>query len=427
MNLTDFSIRSSRPIISVQDIVRFIDKGEQFKTSLVEVEDKIEYDTLTKYLNGIILTPDYQRQYRSTITEESSIIESLLVGIPIPEIFLVRTQDKLQLRHVMDGQHRLTAIYRYVKGKFPLKNLEILDKDSEGRRVNDPQFEGKKFFELDLNIQIKILGSFLSVLEFNAFENSDIEIELFKRYNKNTKPLEAHEISMATYFSKTSQLISQFIKEIFSLDNDDNSYFKYSLSEANNLNKAYNITPNRKDKQKNHQEICIILNILTRLPEIEKLNLKDGVKLATDFLKYCSELYNSGEENYKIMVSNFNDFNNFVLKLSESVEYPISMQLMGKSLGKGMKYHTGISIILALIYNLFDIDLESDSLIQDVQTIIEKSPLGDSEYRASSTNLRQVLVYLLGKNKIHESEFNSLKLKKDNFSKINLSSYSQET
>ena len=85
MNLTDFSIRSSRPIISVQDIVSFIDKGEEFKTSLVKVDDKIEYDILTMYLNGIILTPDYQRQYRSTITEESSIIESLLVGIPIPK------------------------------------------------------------------------------------------------------------------------------------------------------------------------------------------------------------------------------------------------------------------------------------------------------------------------------------------------------
>ena len=90
-----------------------------------------------------------------------------------------------------------------------------------------------------------------------------------------------------------------------------------------------------------------------------------------------------------------------------------------------MKYHSGISIILALIYYLFEIDLESDYLIQDVQTIIAKSPLGDSEYRASSTNLRQVLVYLLGKNKINEYEFKSLKLKEDNFSKINLRSYSQ--
>ena len=43
------------------------------------------------FLQGIILSPDYQREYRSKAKEESSIIESIIVGIPIPEIFLVRT------------------------------------------------------------------------------------------------------------------------------------------------------------------------------------------------------------------------------------------------------------------------------------------------------------------------------------------------
>ena len=424
MNQTEFKISSSRPLISVQDIVSFIDKGEHYKKSLVKIE-KIDNEALDSFLNGIILTPDYQRQYRSTTAEESSIIESLIVGIPIPEIFLVRTKDKLQLRHVMDGQHRLTAIYRFIKDQFSLKSLEILDRNETGDLVENPNFEGKKFSELELDIRIAILGSYVSVLEFNAFDNSDIEIELFKRYNKNSKPLEAHEISMATYFSRTSQLITQFINDIFSLEEDNNSYFSYSFSEANTLNNAYNITTNRKNKQKNHQEICIILNILTRLSDVEKLNLKDGVKLSTDYLKYCSDLYDKGEEDSNDMIEKFKGFNNFILKLSETVDFPISMQLMGKSLGKGMKYHTGISIILALIYYLFEIDLDSDFLIRDVQTIIEKSPLGDSQYRASSTNLRQVLVYLLGKNKINEYKFNSLELKEDNFSKINLSSYSQ--
>ena len=86
MNQTEFRISSSRPLMSVQDIVSFIDKGEKYKKSLVELE-KLDDEALNKFLNGIILTPDYQRQYRSTIAEESSIIESLIVGIPIPEIF----------------------------------------------------------------------------------------------------------------------------------------------------------------------------------------------------------------------------------------------------------------------------------------------------------------------------------------------------
>ena len=61
MNQTEFRISSSRPLISVQDIVSFIDKGEEYKKSLVKLE-KIDDDVLNKFIYGIILTPDYQRQ-----------------------------------------------------------------------------------------------------------------------------------------------------------------------------------------------------------------------------------------------------------------------------------------------------------------------------------------------------------------------------
>ena len=122
------------------------------------------------------MSPDYQREYRSKAKEESSIIESIIVGIPIPEIFLVRTGGNgIQLRHVMDGQHRLTAIYRYVKDKFALTDLELLKEDEE--------FKNKKFSQLSREMKIKILGSHLSVLEFEEFENDNIEIELSRLKN----------------------------------------------------------------------------------------------------------------------------------------------------------------------------------------------------------------------------------------------------
>ena len=166
------NIKASRPLISVQDIVTFIDKGEKYlKLSIEELDEEKEMEIL----QGIVLSPDYQRTYRSSIKEESSIIESLLVGIPIPEVFLVISgKNDAQIRHVMDGQHRLNAIYRYVNNKYPLKNLEILG--------NDPLYENKKFSELDKKDKIKILGSHLSILEFESFENPEVEIELFKRY-----------------------------------------------------------------------------------------------------------------------------------------------------------------------------------------------------------------------------------------------------
>lgn len=102
-----------------------------------------------EYLQGIILSPDYQREYRSKVKEESAIIESIIVGIPIPEIFLVRTdRNGMQLRHVMDGQHRLTAIYRFVKDKFALTDLELLKAKEE--------FKNKKFSKLSKEMKIQI-------------------------------------------------------------------------------------------------------------------------------------------------------------------------------------------------------------------------------------------------------------------------------
>ncbi|HBH0802976.1 TPA: DUF262 domain-containing protein, partial [Clostridioides difficile] len=115
------NIKSNRPLVSVQDIVNFIDKGEKYLKLSIDEIDEMEI------LQGIVMSPDYQRTYKSSNKEESSIIESLLIGIPIPEIFLVKIGvNDMQIRHVMDGQHRLNAIYRYVKNKYPLKNLDIL-------------------------------------------------------------------------------------------------------------------------------------------------------------------------------------------------------------------------------------------------------------------------------------------------------------
>ncbi|HGS9539621.1 TPA: DUF262 domain-containing protein, partial [Clostridioides difficile] len=195
------NIKSNRPLVSVQDIVNFIDKGEKYLKLSIDEIDEMEI------LQGIVMSPDYQRTYKSSNKEESSIIESLLIGIPIPEIFLVKIGvNDMQIRHVMDGQHRLNAIYRYVKNKYPLKNLDILG--------NDPLYDNKRFSELEKKDKIKILGSHLSILEFDGFDNPEIEIELFKRYNRNTKPLEMQEIEMATYFSETSKYISKFINTL---------------------------------------------------------------------------------------------------------------------------------------------------------------------------------------------------------------------
>jgi len=384
-------VEYSRPLISIQDVVNFIDKGEKYiKTGLDNLSEKEQFEVL----HGIILSPDYQRQYRSKPKEETSIIESIILGIPIPEIFLVRSSNRgIQLRHVMDGQHRLTAIYRYIKDEFALTNLEILKEHED--------FYNKKFSQLSRDNKIKILGSHLSILEFEAFKDDDIEIELFKRYNRNTKPLEKHEISMASFYSKTSQFITNF------LNSNMEKAEKEELSKQ--IVKIYNITKDRKDKQKNHQEICIIFSIINNGPN---MGLRDGVEIANKYLEHRSKLYKDDcEEDLKVIVDKFNRFNEFILRLSEKIEYPFSTSICREDEKRTVKYHTGVSMVLAIIFYYFDIDLDNPNILSDVQTIVKDSPLGDITYNASSTNMRNLLTYIIKKNRAFDKSFSALRYK----------------
>lgn len=385
-------VQFTRPLISVQDMVNFIDKGESYLKASQEKE--LSDEQQFEFLQGIILSPDYQREYRSKAKEESSIIESLIVGIPIPEVFLVRsTNEGIQLRHVMDGQHRLTAIYRYVKDKFPLTELELLDGYEE--------YKNKKFSQLSREAKIKILGSHLSVLEFEPFESDDMEIELFKRYNRNTKPLEKHEMSMATFYSKTSLYITNFLNR--------NMEKAEEKEEAEKIIEIYNITNDRKNKQRNHQELCIIFSILKNGPN---LGYRDGVEIADKYLESCSKKYKAGKnEELNVMIEKFNGFNEFVLNLSKDVKYPFSTEIIRGEEKRSTKFHTGIAMILAVIYYYFEIDLSKDTLINEVRQIIMDSPLGDETYKASSTNMRNLMTYFCIKNKIFDKTYESLQYK----------------
>lgn len=404
------NIKSNRPLISVQDIVTFIEKGEKYlKLSIEEMNENEEHEM--EILQGIVLSPDYQRKYRSSIKEESSIIESLLIGIPIPEVFLVISgKNDAQIRHVMDGQHRLNAIYRYINNKFPLKKLEILG--------NDPLYENKRFSELEKKDKIKILGSHLSILEFESFEDPEVEIELFKRYNRNTKPLEIQEIEMATYFSETSKYISRFINVLIAENekNEEEILLTKDTREAK-LYQIYNITKSRNDKQKNHQEICIILSVLE---EGLQENVRDGVTASKRFLEKKSKKFKGNEdENLEILKQRFDDFNNFLLKISEKIEYPFSTSMLSADKQRQSKYLMGMSILITAIYYYFEIDIENVNLVEDIKTIISYSPIADIEYKASSTNMKYIMTYLFIDNKIQDLTLSSLKIKNEKLAEIN--------
>ena len=67
--------------------------------------------------SGTLIIPEFQRNYVWDLKHASKLIESLLIGLPVPQIFLYEEEPNKFL--VIDGQQRLMTIYYFLKGRFP--------------------------------------------------------------------------------------------------------------------------------------------------------------------------------------------------------------------------------------------------------------------------------------------------------------------
>ncbi|HVA62416.1 MAG TPA: DUF262 domain-containing protein [Terriglobales bacterium] len=67
--------------------------------------------------SGVVKIPGFQRHYVWDLGRASKLIESLLIGLPIPQIFLYEAGRNSFL--VVDGQQRLMSLYYFREGRFP--------------------------------------------------------------------------------------------------------------------------------------------------------------------------------------------------------------------------------------------------------------------------------------------------------------------
>ncbi|MCM3330161.1 DUF262 domain-containing protein [Bacillus cereus] len=358
---------------SVQDLIEKIDKGYKLQ-ALDESIPLLEEDIL-KYNDSIVLAPDYQREYRFTIKDESSLIESLLMGIPIPPVFLASDRyNGVQVMNVVDGQHRLRAFYRFVKDKFQIKDIKLLKAQLEGRTYKECSIEDKQ----------TILSREISSIVFRDFPGKEAELEIFNRYNKGTKPLTPQEIRHAVYHSELNSYVNRLAKKLV----DE----KESI-----LAKAYNVTDDRMKKKKLHENIFVILSILEKgiKPElIKSLDYAEAVmKEKSDLEK---ENPSDAKANYIHVTHLFEQFNKMIELFAERVEYPFSRELYGVS-SRNYKFQISIAMILAGIFHKMFIngvlkveDLEQEVFLNDflesIAYSLSTSYLEDVSDNGSSTN-----------------------------------------
>jgi hypothetical protein len=138
------------------------------------------------------LQPDFQRRPRWGREKQSRLIESLILNVPIPPIFLY--EQELGRYEVMDGRQRLTAIDDYYADRYPLESL-----------LEWPELNGRAYSQLPEQIRRGIDRRFLSAIVLlhetakSAQQAERLKQLVFERINTGGEDLSAQEKRNALY------------------------------------------------------------------------------------------------------------------------------------------------------------------------------------------------------------------------------------
>ncbi len=150
-------------------------------------------ELITMYDENELLKPELQRYYVWDKSEASRFIESILLGLPVPSIFLANTNDDKKL--IIDGYQRIMTVYDYVKKGVWRKDGKTF-KLSNTDKINE-RYRGKAFAELPDQEQRKIRSTTIHAIVFEQKAPADNDTSLyqvFERINTGGRALMPQEI-----------------------------------------------------------------------------------------------------------------------------------------------------------------------------------------------------------------------------------------
>lgn len=139
--------------------------------------------------NEIVVNRDYQRSDRVwPDAAKSYLIESILLGFPIPKFYFNLKADlknRRTVKEIVDGQQRTAAIVDFFNDRFPLSNT-----------LGTEEIRGMKYETLSEKWQNRFLSYLLSIDQFVGIDESQVR-EVFRRMNSYTVPLNPEELRHA--------------------------------------------------------------------------------------------------------------------------------------------------------------------------------------------------------------------------------------
>ncbi|MCC5945102.1 MAG: DUF262 domain-containing protein [Bernardetiaceae bacterium] len=183
------------------------DENEDFRYAITSYGADYTIDSIVSRIEKEkIFVPSFQRKYVWTHVQASRFIESLILGLPVPGVFLSKEKDTGRLL-IIDGQQRMLSIANFYKGIFGEKKFKLkgVQADLEGLAYEDLK-------AIDQNrLDDSILHATVIKQDTPSEDNSSIYM-IFERLNTGGTPLQPQEIRACVYYGDFNDLLSELVE-----------------------------------------------------------------------------------------------------------------------------------------------------------------------------------------------------------------------
>ena len=301
------------------DFQKHLKDSESFKNIMNQGEiDEIKHYKINKPLpetltiediisdmkkSRFLIRPDYQRSEVKNLQKASYLMESILLGINIPPLFVYKRADKV--KEVVDGQQRLLTILGFLgrtyvderggvvnsnKDRFKLTKIKILS-----------ELEGKSIENIGSNFEEKVLEFPMDIIEIDYEQNPDFSpIDLFLRLNTKPYPIKENTFEMWNAYVdkdiviKVKSIANKYEKKVFRAKDNrmkleelitSLAYIDYRMNQPNT-------------------DICNVLNIYKRNDRMcSRIMSKDNVtKTLSDLSINSPKLFISALDNVELFI-----------------------------------------------------------------------------------------------------------------------------
>lgn len=151
----------------------------------------------------ICMDPSFQRNFVWNTKQKSELIESVIMGIPLPLIYFAESQEGNLI--VVDGRQRLTTFFDFLNNKFKLNKLTIL-KELNGKSFKDLENEFSNYASEIEDYQLVV-----QVIKYPTPDR--VRFDIFDRVNRGGTPLNKQEMRNALYQGNSTRLLKMITED----------------------------------------------------------------------------------------------------------------------------------------------------------------------------------------------------------------------